>query len=746
MHAFTTVDLSSNRLSGTLVESYQPPSLSLDLTVNRLSGEAPPALRTTNATVNVLQGNIFGCPLLLNDQNSRVTPCGSRNLVSTTITWLAILLFVVIVVILLNFKTSADSTSIVFQTKQFIAVWWGKAYIKSELYHAMSTLSYLDYACSMIVILVLLFVVVFMMSFIVIKLQGRDYANSLYQVQYLYTTTAAFLVGWTPVVMVWVYLPVSGLVVVALCIAKQQVPRCKVKGKRIDDSDTSEGAQVYQDSIKSVIVRILVEVVISVLTLVINFGFVRIKYILQPANITAVNQAFAVIKYIMNVIVVPYSTKLVSKAYKQSHSVLMLIMVNVVGPGLAVLISSPLCLFYYFEKNSFFSSYSYPGFICHSVTGCQSSTTTAVSVVTPDWFYSYECSSSFLELYLPMFVYLYIINGILTPLVKLLVMLLVSTGIASNYVTYSQRKTIFMYLNCLLQAIDDNLMISGIFYIDYEEAKKDTTNSMFQSTDVEMFVISERNTNDSVASRESVLRVSRLSNDEIKSKDSDYDAEVEGLMPSLCVDTTMMLTLGIASPLFGIILACSIIINTLLWRLAVGRYITIVGKVVSKRACYEKLEMAFEDQWRCLPRSWWMISILVGMFWSLFVHDMIGENDMIRGIVAAVLTMVWLQCIFLSLQLILTVNPDSDSRGHGRLIDRIRYRVHDISSRIHDTIWRYVLRLENGDDVNSSSSNIVSRESVKTTNDRITTTSTATSDRITISESISPFVTTWIDK
>lgn len=84
-------------------------------------------------------------------------------------------------------------------------------------------MGYLDHACSMVAVLVVLFVIVFMMSFIVTKLLRKDYANSFYQVQYLYTTTAAYLTGWTPAVMVWFYLPVSGLVVIALCIAKQQV-------------------------------------------------------------------------------------------------------------------------------------------------------------------------------------------------------------------------------------------------------------------------------------------------------------------------------------------------------------------------------------------------------------------------------------------------------------------------------------------------------------------------------------------
>jgi hypothetical protein len=132
-------------------------------------------------------------------------------------------------------------------------------------------------------------------------------------------------------------------------------------------------------------------------------------------------------------------------------------------------------------------------------------------------------------------------------------------------------------------------------------------------------------------------------------------------MPDLCVDITLLLTFGLASPLFAVIVACSIIINTLLWRLAVGRYITIVSKATCSRACYEKLERAFEDEWRCLPRSWWLICVFIGLFWSLFMFDMIGDSSHTGGIVVAVLMMIWCLSVFFSLKKVLTRKTDSIS-------------------------------------------------------------------------------------
>jgi hypothetical protein len=101
----TTVDLSSNRLSGVLVDSFTPPSLSLNLTVNRLSGTPPSTLRESNATVDILSGNLFGCPLLQNDiANSDArsdVSCGSQDLEYPMYAWLVLVILAVVVVVLL---------------------------------------------------------------------------------------------------------------------------------------------------------------------------------------------------------------------------------------------------------------------------------------------------------------------------------------------------------------------------------------------------------------------------------------------------------------------------------------------------------------------------------------------------------------------------------------------------------------------------------------------------------------------
>ena len=174
-----------------------------------------------------------------------------------------------------------------------------------------------------------------------------------------------------------------------------------------------------------------------------------------------------------------------------------------------------------------------------------------------------------------------------------------------------------------------------------------------------------------------------------------FKIDISLLMPSLCVDITLLLTFGLASPLLGVIISCSIVTNVFLFRLAVGRYIGIVSKALGSGACNELLESAFGDQWRCLT-TWWMMSIFIGMFWSLFVFDMVGDMNPDRGIIAAILMLILCPMVFILMQWSLYINPDTVSSSSISNITNsyVRYRdcVHDVARWIHISIWKHVFR------------------------------------------------------
>ena len=129
--------------------------------------------------------------------------------------------------------------------------------------------------------------------------------------------------------------------------------------------------------------------------------------------------------------------------------------------------------------------------------------------------------------------------------------------------------------------IGDRSPFSSIFTV--------TKNKGRSSSQVEMAVVHSGDNN---------IKTSKTSKALLQTKD--YDIEVLDLMPCVCVDITVLLTFGLAFPLLAIPIMVGMFINTLLLRLAIGRYIVIVSSVIGKAACHQKLENDFQDAWKGL--------------------------------------------------------------------------------------------------------------------------------------------------
>lgn len=582
--------------------------------------------------------------------------------------------------LLITLKTNTILTT----TKQTLVQWWSvyQTVWTSDLYQTASAMHCIETACSMSIVLVAFFIVVVMVSFIAVKLQGEVHVNSLYQHQYLYTITSAFFIGTTPTVMIWVYVTLAGLIVILLCVSTRPIlAKAKVTKKsathRINSNEEDSVVLEYKETIRSIAIRFSVELVVIAMALANNYGFVYLIYFEQPSQLTLVQMTFAAVKAFFLGTIVPYTSLLVPKSSRQIHYVVMTIMVNIIGPGVAVLLTSPLCLYNKREPSGISVNYVYPIFNLNADGVLEETATTVYSDITPQWFYSYECSSSFLTSYLPTFIYLYIINGIISPLYYLATMLLLST---SNEGFIKRMRTLLLFT--------EGLKINRIFFI---------TNST-SSPQIEMSARSDNESNDgaTTTSNATIIGTSRSAIN-ISNK---YEFDVYDLMPTVCVDIVMLMTLGLASPLLAVLILMSIATNLFLWRLAVGRYIEIVSKAIGTVACHELLEMGFRDEWQCLKRSWAIISTLVGMFWSTFVFDMIGDKDYYRGGAAGLTMLLWCPSVFISVQQLLAVDVDVAAGTRkgviGSIISSIRHSSHVLASLVHDNIWIYVIRLRKG--------------------------------------------------
>ena len=88
------------------------------------------------------------------------------------------------------------------------------------------------------------------------------------------------------------------------------------------------------------------------------------------------------------------------------------------------------------------------------------------------------------------------------------------------------------------------------------------------------------------------------------------------------------------------------------------------------------------------------MSVFIGLFWSLFVFDMVGDSNPTGGVIAAVMMIVTCPLVFISLQWILTyINTDTNSNSNGNSND-YKHRMNDgiekISQIVHSSIWRCI--------------------------------------------------------
>ena len=595
---FTNVSLSGNKITGTLLDNYQPPSYAIDMSVNRLSGPLPLSLRDTNSSVYVVSGNLFGCPILSNDlanQGVSDVSCGSQSLDFSVYTWLV---SAVTTVTLILGLLMYNSTRVVL-LKSRVLVWMKASYhhIPSiansnraqssySLMHTVRAVKVLESVSSMSVVVLVILVLVVMMAYTGMKTRR---VNSVYQVQYLYTVTAAFFVGVSPAVVVWIFVVVSGSIVGILCVRSRPLAVSSLLENetinRVDHDDSNDtDYQEYRDSLQKLALQSSVVITIIAIALAINYGFVKTIYFSQLSNLAATQFIFTVIKIIFNSIVVPLSSKLIRREYRSVYSMTMKILVTTAIPALAVLIGSPLCLYNELLPTAITDTYiSMKGYSCYG-SGCRVTTEPVTTSFIPPWNYSYQCSSSFLVSYLSNFVYLYTINGIVMPLIHFIIMSIYSSWPNSTL-----------------------LVGQSVFAVpDINDS------SMSSQSQVEMSVMSnlvhDHSDSGSTSKSESVtVNSPRVT----LSKSDDFTIDISDMIPSTCVDITLLLTFGLASPLLAIPISFSIIINTLLLRLALGRYIVVVSSATGQAACYQKLESAFQDAWKGLSGTTVIITITI---------------------------------------------------------------------------------------------------------------------------------------
>jgi hypothetical protein len=86
------------------------------------------------------------------------------------------------------------------------------------------------------------------------------------------------------------------------------------------------------------------------------------------------------------------------------------------------------------------------------------------------------------------------------------------------------------------------------------------------------------------------------------------------------------------------------------------------------------------------------MSVFVGLFWSLFINDMVGDKNPTRGVIAAVMMIITFPLVFIPLQRVLSyINTHTSSNSSS---SSYKYRINDAIERtsqaVHARIWIWI--------------------------------------------------------
>jgi hypothetical protein len=726
---FVQLDLSFNKLSGKLSSSFavNDSNKVLDLTVNRFSGQIPGSLMTLTS-LNILEGNLFQCQnehKPSSDPNSKQYQCGATNLNEALYLWFAFFVVMVLLITavyyahrffvnnlltlkwlantlkieLMYFQAGADSGSLRFTA--FFAV------ITSKFFHCAVRLT-------------ALFVSIAMVAYILLKL-APSLANqfSTHTEQYTWVTTAAYLHGFAPVLVVvgclwWAVFLLRALLSSVLSLSKEMAPQqlpaslgptpfpsqpitpaislnrivmAPLSGRQYSNGSTTTGGAGDEATISAIHSAYNVtntedgdaltkKLLLSQATLargemdgadsnkrykvttdawawvknhrwgatwkfklrpfVFSMGLqlfnVGVTLIVNVAYVYAIFQglsfwSLSIVQLMLGVYKLVWVNGVMSmlirklefltQEQKLLHRSFMSMFTFIAGPFLATFFSDSTCFRYLVTgPPSISSSFETDLFGCEvncvTYLGCLTvcafsklDTITVNTVVVPGWLYSYQCFSALLSNYVPVLVLSFLLSGIIFPAIMLVYLHLTPEQV-EMFIPNFVREVV------LVDTIHMHVHMDGSGGYDMQQYLDRV--SMHRAT------IGQALPNPNGRP---------LFNSDI-------------IVTKLLLNVTMLLTFGLSSPLFALIVCVDAFSTNMLWRILIGRYLRMWAsaqdenmrdmngpirmRVVPKQA-RRRLERATRGAGEGLELSLMLVVLFAGLFWSLAVFDYLGDQN-----------------------------------------------------------------------------------------------------------------------
>jgi Leucine-rich repeat (LRR) protein len=584
---FIQLDLRGNKLSGTLNSGFavNPKANVLDFSINRLSGRIPASFDNVTS-LNVLSGNLFQCQennIPSDDPDAATYICGSDNF-NQSLEFAVVALFLSLAIAI---------TALAYRNWLSLAMEFEKINLKIIRQHA-AVMVVVAYAVATVL-------VIFYSSFKAAPLLADQY--STHSEQYLWTSTVAYLHGAAPPAMVLIVLFATAYIFssaekyIGTGDAAMALPPA-------DSSSDDNPAPVSRKILRIALLHL------TNIVLVVTVNGLYVGAILQglSQDKLLVTQFFlGCFKMIWNFVAIPTLSQYIGGAGGNlPHRLFMSLFSMIGGPFISTFFTAKNCFLGAFVgESAIVSTSQVAGYGCQNLcsitcngnvcyescaTACGFYTGKSIEIsMTPPWLYSYQCSSSLVKDYVPVFVLSYVTTGLVFPIICLFVF-------APPQVW---------------NAVD--------------EAKNRMTEFATRKTLSKRQESPERQMSASLSQKLEPL------------------VRGESIRRKMLGDVAVLMTFGIASPLLAVLLATQSAMLVLLLHFAVGRLVEVIShdaepeireKELKQRLLFLKIP--------ALTIEYFIVFCFVGAFWCLFVFDMIGD---VRGNLAGGLSILIPLCI-----------------------------------------------------------------------------------------------------
>jgi hypothetical protein len=445
LRSWDTLDLSYNRFNGTLLIDFGHRGFALGNTSanvylrnNRLSGRIPNFL-VHLTDVDILGSNMFSCgadrsDLPLHDENETRYQCGSNALIGHLVSALSVLMAITVVIWVMRRRQCGSRLDAALN---FAEKWIREAGLSlhqlppgTEFFNTISaTLCNAAVRCAFAIVVCL------------IPWYAAAHSQySTYTHAYAWVVSAAFLSGLVPAVtelalysaLMMAVVIGGGLLAATVEDTGGKKGRSAAIGFQQPNTSTAVNSPTpvwHQRSLHG-----LFFVTNLTIVLLVNVGFVAASLQADQAVLAVAQILYTAFKLFWNMVCTPYMIDLVT-AYSGRRRVssslvtiymLLSVVNNIVIPCLVVAAQSPSCFLNVFQASPTVNAeYSVPGCITTPATSSEVIINTVCSSLypvplslqfQPHFSYSYQCSSSFITYYSPVFVLMGLTAGVLIPI------------------------------------------------------------------------------------------------------------------------------------------------------------------------------------------------------------------------------------------------------------------------------------------------------------------------------------------